>query len=299
MASPQLQDVIAGYRVFAQSAGQAKNPQELRAAMAAAFSGFPSASEVKCEPVSAGGVKAEWITANNAAADRVILYLHGGGYVMGSIDTHRELVARLSKAAQARGLALDYRLAPENPYPAAVDDSIAAYRWLLAQGYKPGRIVIAGDSAGGGLTVATLLAVRDLGAQSPAAGVCISPWIDLEAEGESMTTRATQDPLVSRAMILSTGKMYVGENGNLREPLAAPIHAYFNDLPPLFIQVGDAETLLDDSTRLAERAKQAGVDVTLQIWDEMPHVWQLAAPILPEGQEAIDKIGEFIRQRTA
>src|SRR5271170_614959 len=262
MASQQLQDVFAGYRAFAQGAGQAKNPQELRAAMAAAFSAFPSAGEVKCEPVNANGVKAEWITATNAAPDRVILYLHGGGDVMGSIDTHRELVARLSKAAQARGLVLDYRLAPENPFPAAVDDSIAAYRWLLAQGYKPGRIVVAGDSAGGGLTVATLLAARDLGLPAPAAGVCISPWVDFEAEGESMTSRASRDPLVSRAMILQIARMYVGENGNLREPLAAPINASLSNLPPLFIQVGDAETLLDDSTRLADRAKQAGVDVT-------------------------------------
>jgi epsilon-lactone hydrolase len=299
MASPQLQQVFAQYKAFAQGAGQAKSPQELRASMAAAFSAFPSAGEVKCEPVNAGGVKAEWITATDAAPDRVIMYLHGGGYVMGSIDTHRELVARLSKAAQARGLALDYRLAPENLFPAAVDDSIAAYRWLLAQGYKPGRIVIAGDSAGGGLTVATLLAVRDLGAPAPAAGVCISPWVDFEAEGESMTSRAAQDPLVSREMILNIAKMYVGENGNLREPLAAPINAYLDNLPPLLIQVGDAETLLDDSTRLADRAKQAGVDVTLQIWDEMPHVWHLAAPVLPEGQEAIDKIGEFVRERTS
>jgi monoterpene epsilon-lactone hydrolase len=298
MGSPQLQQVFEQYKAFAQVAGQAKSPQELRAAFSAAFSAFPSAGEVKCEPVSANGVKAEWITANNAAPDRVILYLHGGGYVMGSIDTHRELVARLSKAAQARGLALEYRLAPENPFPAAVDDAITAYRWLLAQGYKPGRIVIAGDSAGGGLTISTLLAVRDLGAPAPAAGVCISPWVDFEAEGASMTSRAAQDPLVSREMILKIARMYVGENGSLREPLAAPINAVLNDLPPLFIQVGDAETLLDDSTRLADRAEEAGVDVKLQIWEEMPHVWHLAAPILPEGQEAIDKIGEFVRERT-
>jgi acetyl esterase/lipase len=299
MGSPQLEQVFAQYKALAQGAGQAKSPQELRAAFSAAFSAFPSSGEVKCEAVSANGVKAECITANNAAPDRVILYLHGGGYVMGSIDTHRELVARLSKAAQARGLALDYRLAPENPFPAAVDDAITAYRWLLAQGYKPGRIVVAGDSAGGGLTVSTLLAVRDLGAPAPAAGVCISPWVDFEAEGASMTSRAAQDPLVSREMIINLARMYVGENGSLREPLAAPINAVLNGLPPLFIQVGDAETLLDDSTRLADRAEEAGVDVKLQIWEEMPHVWHLAAPILPEGQEAIDKIGEFIRERTA
>lgn len=299
MASTQLQQVLDLQKAFAKGAAQAKSPQELRAAMAAAFSAFPSAGEVKCEPVNANGVKAEWITANNAAPDRVIMYLHGGGYVMGSIETHRELVARLSKAAQARGLVLDYRLAPENPFPAAVDDSITAYRWLLAQGYKPERIVIAGDSAGGGLAVSTLVALRDLGTPSPAAAVCISPWVDFEAEGESMTSRATQDPLVSREMILNLAKMYMGEKGSLREPLAAPINAYLNDLPPLFIQVGNAETLLDDSTRLEDKAKEAGVDVTLQIWDEMPHVWHLAAPVLPEGQEAIDKIGDFVRQRTA
>jgi monoterpene epsilon-lactone hydrolase len=299
MGSPQLEQVIEQLKAFAQGAGKARNPQELRAVMAATFSAFPSAGEVKCEPVDANGVKAEWITATNAAPDRVILYLHGGGYVMGSIDTHRELVARLSKAAQARALALDYRLAPEHPFPAAVDDSITAYRWLLAQGYKPGRIVVAGDSAGGGLAVSTLLALRDIGAPAPAGAACISPWVDFEAEGESMTSRAAQDPLVSREMILNIAKMYVGEKGNLREPLAAPINAALNDLPPLFIQVGDAETLLDDSTRLADHAEKAGIDVTLQIWEEMPHVWHLAAPVLPEGQQAIEKIGEFVIARTA
>jgi monoterpene epsilon-lactone hydrolase len=299
MGSPQLQQLLEQQKALAKSASRAKSPQELRSVMAAAFSAFPSAGEIKCEPVNVNGVEAEWITAKNAAPDRVILYLHGGGYVMGSIDTHRELVARLSKAAQARGLAIDYRLAPENPFPAAVDDSITAYRWLLAQGYKPERIVIAGDSAGGGLAVSTLLALRDLGAALPAAAVCISPWVDFEAEGESMTSRAAQDPLVSREMILNLAKMYMGEKGSLREPLAAPINAYLNDLPPLFIQVGNSETLLDDSTRLADKAKEAGVDATLQIWDEMPHVWHLAAPSLPEGQEAIEKIGEFVRERTA
>jgi epsilon-lactone hydrolase len=133
----------------------------------------------------------------------------------------------------------------------------------------------------------------------PAGGVCISPWVDFEAEGESMASRAAQDPLVTREMILNLAKMYMGEKGSLREPLAAPINAYLNDLPPLFIQVGNSETLLDDSTRLADKAKEAGVEATLQIWDEMPHVWHLAAPVLPEGQEAIEKIGEFVRQRTA
>ncbi len=298
MASAQLQKAIDRWKALAQEAAKANGPQELRAALARAFSDFPSAGQVKCEPVSAGGVKAEWITAPDAAADRAVLYFHGGGYVMGSIETHRELAARLSKAAQARCLVLDYSLAPEKAFPAAVNDATAAYRWLLAQGIKPGRIAVAGDSAGGGLTVATLVALRDLNLPAPAAGVCLSPWVDLEAEGTSMQTRAERDPIVSRDMILTMARMYVGEKGDLREPLAAPINADLSDLPPLMIQVGDAETLLEDSTRLTDKAKAAGVDVTLQIWEEMPHVWQLFAPDLPEGQEAIDKIGEFVLQRT-
>src|SRR5579863_7959847 len=148
------------------------------------------ARDVKCDSVSAGGVPAEWIVPPNAAADRVVLYLHGGGYVMGSINTHRAMIARIARAAQARALALDYRLAPEHPFPAAIDDATAAYRWLLAQGYKPGKIVIAGDSAGGGLTLATLIALRDAGTAMPAAAVPISPWADLEGTGASMQTRA-------------------------------------------------------------------------------------------------------------
>jgi epsilon-lactone hydrolase len=297
MGSPELQLVLEQQRQFAQQFAKAKTPQEMRAMMAAGFSAFPSANEVKCEPVNANGVKAEWVAATDAAPDRVILYLHGGGYVMGSIETHRELAARLSKAAKARVLLIDYRLAPENPFPAAVDDSMTSYRWLLAQGCKPERIVVGGDSAGGGLAVSTLIALRDVGAPAPAAGVCLSPWVDFEAEGESMSSRAAQDPMVSRDMVMAMAKLYVGEKGNLREPLAAPLNASLNGLPPLFIQVGDAEVLLDDSTRLADRAEEADVDVTLQIWDEMPHVWHLAAPVLPEGQEAIEKIGKFVLER--
>ncbi|HZO83236.1 MAG TPA: alpha/beta hydrolase [Candidatus Binataceae bacterium] len=298
MASAELQKVIEQYKMLARNAAQAKGPQELRAALAKTFSGFPSAGKVTCEDLSINGVRAQWIAAPDAAVDRTILYLHGGGYVMGSIETHRELVARLSKAAMARCLALDYRLAPENPFPAAVNDATAAYRWLLAQGIKPGRIAIAGDSAGGGLTLATLVALRDLGLPTPAAAVCISPWIDLEGTGASMRTKAAADPVVSREMIVALAKLYVGEQGDLHDPLAAPLYADFTGLPPLLVQVGNAETLLDDSTRVAERAEAAGVEVVLQIWDEMPHVWQWFAPILPEGQEAIDQIGDFVLKRT-
>jgi acetyl esterase/lipase len=259
---------------------------------------MPVPADVKCTPVNAGGVPAEWIVAPGAAEDRYVLYLHGGGYVMGSINTHREMVSRISRAAGVRALALDYRLAPESPFPAAVDDATGAYRWLLAQGAKPARTVIAGDSAGGGLTLATLVAIRDAKLPVPAAGVCLSPWADMEGVGASMTSKAKEDPIVQKEMLLGMAKLYLG-GADPKTPLAAPLHADLRGLPPLLIQVGSAETLLDDSTRVAERAKAAGVKVDLEVWSEMIHVWQLFAPILPEGQEAIAKIGKFIREHTA
>ena len=291
MPSQQLQIVIQMLR----SAPVPETIEERRAAMETLAQLAPIPEDVQCQPVDAGGVPAEWIAAPNADAERVILYLHGGGYSMGSIKTHRELVSRLSRAAGARALAIDYRLAPENPFPAAVEDATAAYRWLLSNGVNPARTVIAGDSAGGGLTVATLVALRDAGDPLPAAAVCLSPWVDMEGIGESMTTKADLDPMVSREELLEGAKMYLGD-ADPRTPLAAPLYADLSGLPPLLIHVGTAETLLDDSTRLADRAKAAGVDVTLDVWDDMIHVWQAFAVMLPEGQQAIDRIGEFIQE---
>jgi len=252
------------------------------------------ARDVKCEAVSAGGGPAEWIVPPNAANDRVILYLHGGGYVMGSINTHRAMIARIARASEAKALALNYRMAPEDPFPTAVDDATAAYRWLLAQGYKPGKIVISGDSAGGGLTLATLLALRDAGTPLPAAAVPISPWADLEGTGASIETRAAADPMVDKAGLLRMAQMYAGDS-DPKNPLISPIYADYKGLPPMLIQVGDAEILLDDSTRVAERARAAGVKVELEAWPEMFHVWHVFAKILPEGQQAIDRIGEYVR----
>ena len=291
MPSQQLQIVIQMLR----SAPVPETIEERRAAMETLAQLAPIPEDVQCQPVDAGGVPAEWIAAPNANAERVILYLHGGGYSMGSIKTHRELVSRLSRAAAARALAIDYRLAPENPFPAAVEDATAAYRWLLSNGADPARTVIAGDSAGGGLTVATLVALRDAGDPLPAAAVCLSPWVDMEGIGDSMTTKADLDPMVSREELLEGAKMYLGD-ADPRTPLAAPLYADLSGLPPLLIHVGTAETLLDDSTRLADRAKAAGVDVTLDVWDDMIHVWQAFAVMLPEGQQAIDRIGEFIQE---
>jgi len=227
----------------------------------------------------------------------VIFYLHGGGYVIGSINTHREMVARLSRASAARALAIDYRLAPEHPFPAAVDDAVAAYRWLVGSGVNPRRIVVAGDSAGSGLTMATLVALRDAGEPLPAAGVCLSPWVDQEGTGDSMSGNAAVDPIVERDGLVQMAKRYLGEAG-ARTPLAAPLYADLTGLPPLLIQVGAAETLLDDSVRLDARARAAGVDSTLEVWDDMIHVWHLFAGMLPEGQQAIERIGEFVKKHT-
>ncbi len=294
MASEQLQQAIDMFKEMGAKMGEAKDMDDMRAIMIET----QAPDGVTCTPVDAGGVSAEWSVAAGVDEAKVVLYVHGGGYVMGSAGSHRDVTGRLSKAAGARVLSLNYRLAPEHPFPAPVDDAVAAYRWLLAQGISPGNIAVAGDSAGGGLAIATLLALRDAGEPLPAAGIGISPWVDMEGTGESMTTRAAVDPVVQKEGLLGMAKLYLGD-ADPKNPLAAPLHADLAGLPPLLLQVGDAETLLDDSTRLAERARAAGVDVTLKVWDEMPHVWHLFAPILPEGRQAIDEIGSFFQARTA
>ena len=247
--------------------------------------------------VNAGGVSAEWVSAEGAADNRVLLYLHGGGYVIGSVRTHRILMAGLSQASGAQVLGLDYRLAPEYPFPAPVEDAVAAYRWLMAEGYDPARISIAGDSAGGGLTVATLVQLRYVGLPVPGAAVCISPWVDMEGIGDSMETRSEADPMVKREGLLFMAKTYL-DGSDPRAPLAAPLYADLRGLPPTLIQVGDAEVLLDDSNRLAGTAREAGVEVRLDVWDDMIHVWHLFAPILSEGKQALEQAGDFIKKHT-
>jgi acetyl esterase/lipase len=294
MASEQLQMIIEVLR--SRPVQEGLTFEEMRADFERMTSFFPVPADVRCEEVDAGGVPAEWIITPEATAERVILYLHGGGYTIGSVNTHRELISRLSRAAGAHALAINYRLAPEHPFPAAVEDATTAYRWLLQNGVEPARIVVAGDSAGGGLTVAALVALRDAGDPLPAAGVCLSPWVDLEGIGESMTAKADVDPILERDGLLEMAKAYLGD-ANPRTSLAAPLYADLAGLPPLLIQVGTAETLLDDSTRLAEHASSAGVDVVLESWEDMIHVWHFFASVLPEGQQALDRVGEFIRER--
>jgi acetyl esterase/lipase len=262
------------------------------------MSQFQLDEDIVCERVGAGGVPAEWIYDPEAAADRVLLYLHGGGYMIGSMRTHRPTLSRLSKASGGRVLGLDYRLAPENPFPAAVQDTVAAYRWLLANGTDPKKIVIGGDSAGGGLTVAALVALRYTGEPMPAAGISHSGWTDLKHTGESITTKAEIDPILSREMLDLMAQTYVGGR-DPGTPLASPFYADLHGLPPLLVQVGTAEILLDDAISFSDKAKASGVDVTLEVWDDMPHIWQVFAPILPEGQQAIDRMGEFARKHTS
>lgn len=284
---------IGAIREFLASSAFPEDIGELRAAYDAMGDTFPCAADVASEKVSANGVPAEWSATPGAARDRVVMYVHGGGYVIGSTASHRHLVSELGRAAGTRALSLDYRLAPEHPFPAAVDDAVSGYRFLLGQGIKPGNIAIAGDSAGGGLTVAALVAIRDAGLEQPACGFCISPWTDLEALGNSMTTNAAVDPMVQKPGLLGMSAAYLN-GADPRSPLAAPLYADLRGIAPLLIQVGAAETLLDDATRLASVAGAADVEVTLQVWPEMIHVWHFFHPMLGAGRRALASAGEFV-----
>jgi acetyl esterase/lipase len=213
---------------------------------------------------------------------------------MGSLDSHRHLAAEAGRAAGIATLVLDYRLSPEAPFPAPVEDALAGYRFLLARGIKPGRVALAGDSAGGGLVAAAMVAIRDAGLPQPACGWCISPWVDMEGIGETMASKATADPIVEKTRLVELAKLYLN-GADPRSPLAAPIYADLSGLAPLCIQVGAAETLLDDALRLAKAAGAADVRVDLEIWPEMIHVWHLFHPALAAGRRAIDGGGAFVR----
>lgn len=256
----------------------------------------PPIEGTQCTPVVANGVRAEWLAAPAARPDAAIMYLHGGGYCIGSLVSHRPHASRLSSLCGVRVLNVDYRLAPEAPFPAAVEDGVEAYRWLRGQGIAPEKIVIAGDSAGGGLTLSTLLALRDAGEPLPAAGVCISPWTDLALTGETMTTNDAVDPMCHRPSLQAMAAAYLGLT-DPRTPLASPLYADPTGLPPLLIHVGTSETLLDDALRFSAKAERAGVAVTCEPWPEMIHVWHLFSPLLPEADAALAKIATFVKAR--
>ncbi len=296
MASPELSMVLQ--MLQGNPLEGERSPEEMRAGLEAMAGTFALEPDVRVDATTAAGLKAEWITTPGVSPSHVILYLHGGGYVVGSLATHRDLGARLGRAAGMRVLAIDYRLAPEHPHPAAVEDAVGAYRWLLAQDVAPGRIALAGDSAGGGLTLATLIALRDRGLPLPRCGVCFSPWVDLEGTGASMD-EITNDPMLNRAAIRHFAGFYLTGGVDPRTPLAAPLHADLAGLPPLLIQASRHEVLRDDATRIAAKARAAGVDCEIELTDEVPHVWQIFAAILPEGREALDRAGAFLRRRVA
>lgn len=234
------------------------------------------------------------LAATGANDDELILYLHGGGYVLGSIPTHRDLAARLSAKAAMRVLLIAYRLAPEHPFPAAVRDAAAAYRWLLDNDFDPARLVIGGESAGGGLALATLLQLRDNGMRLPAAAFALSPWIDLTLSGDSLRRNAEKDPSLTLQELAHYIDLYLGD-ADPRTPLASPLFADLSGLPPLFLQVGTAEILLDDALRLAEAAEAAGVTVTGDVWPEMIHGWQGFAGVMPEAEQALYRVAQFAR----
>jgi monoterpene epsilon-lactone hydrolase len=271
------------------------SPAELRAMFEMMAAAFPVPEGAVGESVDADGVPAEWITMPGSRGDRVVLYLHGGGYVIGSINTHRSLVARLARDAEARCLAIDYRLAPEHPFPAAIEDATAAYRWLLSRGVAPSRILVAGDSAGGGLTLATLLSLRDAGDPLPAAAICLSPWTDLEGTGDSATEAGVDDPMINLPGLQAMGRLYAGAT-HLRSPLAAPLHADLAGLPPLLIFVGTREVLRDDSLRVVDKARAAGVAVELVVGEGLVHVWPMFGDQVPEAAEAVARMGAFTKK---
>ncbi len=242
-----------------------------------------------------GSVNGEWLRPASEPG-QTVYYLHGGAYVACSPETHRAFTSALSRAANARVFALDYRLAPEHRFPAAVEDAVAGYRWLLNQGVDPQEIVIGGDSAGGGLTVATLIALRDAGEQLPRAAFVISPWADLACAGRSLDANDERDPMFYGAGVRWMAPVYLG-GASPRDPLASPIYADLSKLPPLLIHVSDNEVLLDDSTRLADRAKQCGVNVDLRVWNDLPHAWPVFVALrLPESYQALGEIARFIQQ---
>ncbi len=296
MVSQGMKTVIEQLRNFQAQASAEPTVETVREGLEtlAAMSSIPRG--LKRKKVEIEGMKALWFTLPESTETNMILYLHGGGYVAGSIKTHRELAGRIALASKAHVLLIDYRLAPEHPFPAALDDAVTAYHWLISkEGISPKNIVIAGDSAGGGLTLTTLIKLRDEGDPLPVAAVCLSPWTDLANTGKTVQNNAEIDPFTSPEALEMMAELYLGDS-DARNPLASPLYGNFQGLPPLLIQVGTAECLLDDAVRCAERAKSAGVEVTIDVWDDMIHVFQAFANMAPEGQEGIEKIGQFIRK---
>jgi monoterpene epsilon-lactone hydrolase len=296
MPSQAMQDVIAALRDRQKASASRPSPtlEERRAAFAPGGRLHPVPGDVLVREVAAGGVPAHWLAALGADDGRVLFFLHGGGYEFGSLRSDGELAARLGRASGMRVLFPEYRLAPEHPFPAAIDDVLTAWRWLRAnQDLSARSIAVAGDSAGGGLAVALLVALRDAGEELPAAAALMSPTVDLTSSGASMTERADQDPISTPAMLRQFASDYLA-GADPKTPLASPLFASLSGLPPLLVQVGTADLLLSDSERVATAAAEAGVDVILEIGEGLPHVYPIMLGT-PEAAEATEQIGKFLQ----
>lgn len=252
---------------------------------------------VTCTPVQVNGLPGEWIRPEGAAVDSVILFTHGGGYISGSLNDHRGVVAKLVSLSRVQALLFEYRLAPEHPFPAAVEDALLAWRWLLSQGFAPGRIVLAGDSAGGGLALALLLALKQEGLALPAGAVAISPWTDLLSSGESYRTNV-KSCLSPPGSWIAFGDHYAAGRDKAH-PLISPLYGDLQGLPPLLLTAGGSEVLRDDAVQFAERAQAAGVEATLIVGEGLFHCYPVMAPLFPEATAAMTQICEFIRRRLA
>lgn len=296
MASDELTSTIA----LLASGEPATNLQERRERLDVIGDVVALADGAQVEPVDAGGVPAEWVwVGEQRPTAPSMLYVHGGAYVAGSLKSHRGFVSRLAEALGGAVLHLDYRLAPEAPFPAAVDDAVAGYRWLLQQdGIAPATTIVGGDSAGGGLALALLVALRDAGDPLPAAATLISPWTDLTLTGDSATSRAELDVMLTKEELLERAAEYL-DGTDPETPLASPLFADLSGLPPLLLQVGDPEVLLDDATRVAARAEAAGTVADLRVWPEVFHVWMAAAGMVPEADEAVAELAEWVQERLA
>jgi epsilon-lactone hydrolase len=292
IATAPIDLAIARIRAVYRNWNRDTSVTQMRSDWDAAFGG---SAPVTCGRVSAGGVDGEWISPANAPEDKAILYFHGGGFRIGSVDSHRGLIAQIALASGCRVLAVNYRLAPEHRFPAALDDALAAYDWMLGGGLNPASIAFSGDSAGGNLVLAAMLALRERALPLPAVAVLMSPWTDLAATGASYVNRAEVDPIHQRPMIVALAGNYLGDH-DPRDPLASPLYADLGGLPPLLIQVGDRETVLDDSVMFADKARAAGVDVELEVWDGMIHVFQMFGAELPEAHQAIAEIAGFLNR---
>lgn len=294
MISKEMEEVIRLLKSLQSNNSAVLSIEQLRKNADQAGEMIKIPDDVKYEHIEIRGVPAAWVTIPNSNNNRVILYIHGGAYILGSITSSRALTLAFLRMSNARVLAIDYHLAPEHPFPTGLEDAIGVYKWLIeSEEIKPENIIIAGASAGGGLTIATIIKLRDEGVPLPSAGIVISPWADLTCSSESFMQKADLDPWLTPEGLKNCAKLY-GTNNDLRNPYISTVFADFKGLPPLFIQVGTSEILLDDSINLAEQAKAAEVDVKLDIWENLIHVF--AAFETPESQQARERIEKFIKE---